>query len=95
MNKSRRAEVKKIMEKLREEVSSLIDEAREGIENVFHYEQEAYDNLPENLQYSERGEDMERCLEALDDMISFLDEDWYELDDKISELYEELEIEED
>ena len=95
MNKSRRAQIKEIMEKLREDVSQLIGEAREAIEEVSSEEQEAYDNLPENLQYSEKGENMERCVEALDEMVSFLEDDWDELNDAISELYSELEIEED
>ena len=93
MNRSRRTQVKAIMEQLREEVSQLIGEAREAIEEVSSEEQEAYDNLPENLQYSERGEDMERCVEALDEMVSFLEDDWDELNDAISELYEEIGIE--
>ena len=92
MNNKRRAEVKRIMQKLKDDVYSLLDKAREELEIVRDDEQEAYDNLPESLQYSDKGEDMERCIEALDEMMDYLE---YSCDlyDKVSELYSELDIE--
>ena len=38
---------------------------------------------------------MERYIEALGDMIDFLNSGWYELDDKIPDMYSELDIEDD
>ncbi len=72
MNKERRAELKKAAGKLDEGwsvLSAIIDE-----------EQEAFDNLPESIQSSERGEKMEEIIELLQ-----------EITDQISEYIEELE----
>ena len=38
---------------------------------------------------------MERYIEALGDMIDFLNSGWYELDDKIPDMYSELDMEND
>ena len=38
---------------------------------------------------------MERYIEALGDMIDFLNSGWYELDDKIPDMYSELDMEDD
>ncbi|MGN0929321.1 MAG: hypothetical protein ACI4N3_01635 [Alphaproteobacteria bacterium] len=35
-------------------------------------EQEAYDNLPEPIQYSERGERMEEYICSLDDAMNYV-----------------------
>ena len=48
MNKGRRERLKKQLQ--------LLEEMREEIEAIRDEEQEAYDNLPEPLQDSERGE---------------------------------------
>lgn len=94
MNNKRRAEVKRIMDNLKDDVYSLLDSARDELKTVRDDEQEAYDNLPESLQYSEKGDDMERCIEALDEMMDYLEYSC-DLADKVSDLYSELEIEED
>lgn len=62
MNKQRRTELKTVYAKiryLRDELVSLMDE-----------EVAAYNNLPENLQYSERAEQMS---EAIDNMVDAQD----------------------
>ena len=51
MNKSRRATLQEALNK--------ISEARALIEEMRDEEQEAFDNMPEGLQCSERGEQME------------------------------------
>lgn len=61
MNKARRKEIARAIE--------LIEEAREILENVRDEEQDAFDNLPESLQSSERGEAMEEYISTLDDFI--------------------------
>lgn len=48
MNKARRAMLQKAIE--------AIDEARALIEECRELEQEAFDNMPESIQCSERGE---------------------------------------
>ena len=71
MNKARRKAI--------EEIIAQLDEQKEAIEAVQEEEQEAYDNLPESIQYTERGEaisenadDLEQAASDLDDVISNL-----------------------
>lgn len=53
MNKQRRKEL--------EEAVRLLEEAYSTIESILEQEQEAFDNMPEGLQESERGEQSYRC----------------------------------
>lgn len=64
MNKVRRKQVK--------EASELISKALEILEEVFDGEQEAYDNLPDNIRESEKGEQMSDGIDAIEDVISSL-----------------------
>lgn len=59
MNNTRRKAIQNIMDKL--------EELMEEIEAIKDEEQEAYDNLPESLQNSERGEVMDSAIYNLDD----------------------------
>lgn len=59
MNKSRRKKIDGIIEKLRglkEELDDLKDE-----------EEEALDNLPQSIQESEKGEEMQTGIDALEE----------------------------
>lgn len=56
MNNERRKRLAKICEQLESEISAIADE-----------EQECYDNLPEALQYAERGERMSEIADTLTD----------------------------
>ena len=64
MNKVRRAQIKAIIEALEVEKSNL--------EDVTEAEREAFDNLPESIQYSGRGEDMEEGIDELDEILEAL-----------------------
>ena len=66
MNRQRRKRLEKSYE--------LIDEAMEIIQEVIDEEQEAYDNLPENFQYGERGQEMSGCIEMLEEASGYLDD---------------------
>lgn len=66
MNASRRKSIQEIIDHL-EEIKSTIETLKDE-------EQEAYDNLPENLQDSERGETMEAAAESLDNVYNSIDE---------------------
>ena len=73
MNKARRKMLQGIIDNL--------DAQCENIVAVQTEEQEAFDNIPENLQYSERGETMnenanglEQAASDLEDIISTLQE---------------------
>lgn len=71
MNKQRRKTI--------EEVIGLLEDAKSTLETITEEEQEAYDNLPEGIQDSERGEtmynnvsEMEEASSTLEDVISQL-----------------------
>jgi t-SNARE complex subunit (syntaxin) len=54
MNKTRRKKIKKLLEDLEEVVAE---------------EREAFENLPENIQLSDKGEEMEDDIISMDDAI--------------------------
>lgn len=71
----------KIRRKQLQEVSELIAKAQGIIESVKDDEQEAHDNLPESIQYGEKGQQMEEYIDMLDeayrqcdDLMSIIDE---------------------
>lgn len=66
MNKIRRKELQEIYE--------IISEAKERLETVHDEEEESKDNIPENLQCSERYEIAEAAVDALDYAVSSLEE---------------------
>lgn len=59
MNRSRRKQLENAM--------ALIDEAKTIIEACRDEEQEAYDNMPEGIQESEKGEIMEEYIYQMED----------------------------
>ena len=67
MNKARRKEIARAI--------TLMEQAREILEEVRDGEQEAFDNMPESLQYSERGEAMEEYIYTLEEKLEALDTD--------------------
>lgn len=75
MNAQRRKEIAKAI--------ALIEDAIAILDSVAEEEREAYDNLPENLQYSERGERMEECAEAIESVSCELSEQIDNLNDAI------------
>lgn len=66
MNKSRRKELSRIAEEL--------ENLREDLDAVASEERDAYENLPESLQESDRGTAMEEAADELDDICSELDD---------------------
>ena len=66
MNKARRKAIEEIIDQL--------GTLKEQIESVCEEEQEAYDNLPESIQYSERGEAMSDAASDLEDAASSIDD---------------------
>jgi len=67
MNKVRRKEIARAIE--------LMDQAREILEAVRDEEQEAFDNMPESIQCSERGETMEEYIYTIENALENLDTD--------------------
>ena len=66
MNKARRQWIEKIVNEL--------ETQRDELNNVYEEEQEAYDNLPESIQGSERGEEMYEGIGTIEDASDSLDE---------------------
>jgi len=58
MNKQRRKALQNILERL--------DEIRSDLSDVVTEEQDAFDNMPEGLQYSEKGEAIEENAQELE-----------------------------
>lgn len=66
MNKERRAKIAKILAQL----SDLKDE----LESVAGEERDAFDNMPEGLQQSDRGQNSEQAADALDEAVNAMGE---------------------
>ena len=73
MNKDRRARISKLQEQL-QDIMSALDEIR-------NEEQEAYDNMPESIQYGERGDAMTDAIDNMDEAASLLEDIDSYLDD--------------
>jgi hypothetical protein len=65
MNKKRRKEIARIAAK--------VEEAFEALTAIAEEEREAFENLPESLQYGERGEAMSEAAETLETAASELE----------------------
>ena len=66
MNKERRNSIAKIIKD--------INTVKAALEDVKGDEEFAFDNMPENLQGSMRGEESEEAIEAMDEAVSALEE---------------------
>lgn len=65
MNKARRKQLDEAISKL-EDAKAIIDSVREE-------EQDAFDNMPENLQSTGRGEAMESAISNMEDAVNDID----------------------
>lgn len=78
MNKSRRKKLAAARQ--------LVDQARAILEEVRDEEQEAFDNLPESIQASEKGQAMDETVSAIQDLadeLENIDFDQFELGDTL------------
>lgn len=66
MNKQRRKELTRIY--------NAIESLKDDLENIMCEEQESLDNMPESLQYSERGEQMTEYIESMDNTLGCLND---------------------
>ena len=87
MNKQRRKELAEAIEKL-EKAIAMLEEAKETVECVTEEEQEAYDNMPESLQCSERGEMTLDNVGTLEEITSNIESYIDEIQDQIDSLGE-------
>lgn len=65
MNNTRRKQIQEIIDKL--------EELKSDVEMLKDEEQEAFDNLPEGIQASERGEAMETAAYNLEEAYDYMD----------------------
>jgi hypothetical protein len=73
MNNARRKELKAAIS-LAEEVKANLDCLEEILTVCKEEEEECYDNLPEGLQESDKGDRIQEAIDTLDDAINSLDE---------------------
>lgn len=66
MNNLRRKRILKVAEQL--------DDLNRELDELQQEEQDAFDNLPESLQYSEKGETMEEHISEIQDVIGEVDD---------------------
>lgn len=69
MNNSRRKQIRDVAKKIAaayETFSSSLQESLSELQDITSDEQDAFDNLPESLQYSERGEAMQEAIDNLE-----------------------------
>lgn len=87
MNKQRRKQLAEAIEKL-EKAIAMLEEAKETVECVTEEEQEAFDNMPESLQCSERGEMTLDNVGTLEEITSNIESYIDEIQDQIDRLGE-------
>ena len=75
MNKARRKAIEEIIGKL--------EELKDHLETLSTEELEAYDNLPESIQSSERGERMSEGVDDIDNATGSIEDAIYTLTDLI------------
>ena len=107
MNKARRKKIASVIETL-ENITGydLVETAKDEIEDILWEEDDAYNNMPENLQYSMRGEEssdaidsLQETVDALEDAIDALNElydlkeEYNNIEDEEEKLEKESEIE--
>lgn len=73
MNKARRDQLRKVIQK--------IEDIIKVVENILYDEQDAYDNIPDSLKESDRGNEsieaqgnIEAAIEALEQASAYLEE---------------------
>lgn len=81
MNKARRKELAEVIQKLNQvrDKSDLYNEIS-TLEDIKSDEESYYDNIPENLQYSQRAEASEEAIDNLDEALDLLNE-VYDMDE--------------
>tara|TARA_R110000851_G_scaffold270121_1_gene422776 strand:- start:37 stop:303 length:267 start_codon:yes stop_codon:yes gene_type:complete len=72
MNKQRRKGIDQIINML-ENID--LEEIKDSIQNIIDKEQQTFDDMPENLQQSERAEAMEDAINSLEEAQTDLDGD--------------------
>ena len=88
MNKYRRPLIERLQDKI-VEIRGLVEDLIYEVEGIKDEEQEAYDNLPENFQKSDRGYAMDEAIGNLNNALSCLESDIYNALDEVEDYLEE------
>ena len=72
MNKERRRKIDKTVENVNS-LQNVLEELQQQIEEIRDEEQDYLDNIPENLQNSERYETAENALDNLEEAVNWFD----------------------
>lgn len=89
MNRERRKRLQAVCAKM-EAIAAEMEDIKESLQSIKEEEEEALSNLPEGLQDSERGQNMQGYIDTLDDVVDSLFElDMDELHQKLAEIAEE------
>lgn len=90
MNKTRRKDIEREIAKL-ETIVSDIDDIRNNLEEVMDDEENALNSMPEGLQDSDRGCDMQENIDTIGVVADSLDEKRDEIEGLIDNLREVIE----
>ena len=75
MNKARRKRIASVIHTLENIIDyDLIESVKDELEDILYEEEDAYDNMPENLQYSMRGEESSDAIDSLQEAVDALEE---------------------
>ena len=85
MNRIRRKELANVVALL-EELDALREQIREQLSAIQDDEQEALDNMPESIQESEKGEQMQEYIDTMENVTGELD--LIDIEDLIDQLQE-------
>lgn len=66
MNKTRRQQLRKWLEDM--------ENIKSELETICSDEQDYFDNMPENLQGSQRGMDAEEAIEQMEEAVSYIED---------------------
>lgn len=66
MNKTRRQQLRKWLED--------VENIKNELETICSDEQDYFDNMPENLQGSQRGSDSEEAIEQMEEAVSYIED---------------------
>jgi uncharacterized coiled-coil DUF342 family protein len=87
MNNQRRKEIKNIINELYD-LKEKLETLKNDLESVCQEEDDCYNNLPESIMYSERGDTMQQAIDAMDSAFDDLDTAYDSLGDCITNLEE-------
>ena len=87
MNKKKRKVINEMAERL-DSIQSELEDFHQSAEVLLEEEQSSFDNLPEGLQNSEKGEAIQIAIDALGNAVNLIEEALQAVENATSELTE-------